>query len=72
MICKQRWIVSSPLKVTEEEIKELEDGLDFVNTERESFKEKFDKLKGEINQLRDEKLYTEVYQHRENLRCFRN
>ena len=45
--------------------KELEDGLDFANTERESFKEKFDKLKCEINQLRDEKLYMEVYQRRE-------
>ncbi|XP_073259160.1 uncharacterized protein [Porites lutea] len=54
---------------TEKKIKELEDGLDFANTERESFKEKFDKLKCEINQLRDEKLYMEVYQRRENL-CF--
>ena len=35
-----------------------------------SFKEKFDKLKSEINQLRDEKLYTEAYQRRENLRFF--
>ena len=61
VICKQRWIVSSPLKVTEEKIKELEDGLDFANTEHESFKEKFDKLKSESDQLRDEKLYTEVY-----------
>ena len=60
------------MKVTEEKIKELEDGLDFANTERESFKEKFDKLKSEINQLRDEKLYTEVYQRRENVRCYRN
>ena len=50
--------------------KELEDGLDFANTERESFKEKFDKLKCEINQLRDEKLCMEVYQRRENLRFF--
>ena len=45
---------------TEKKIKELEDGLDFANMERESFKEKFDKLKCEINQLRDEKLYMEV------------
>ena len=44
--------------------------MDFANTERESFKEKFDKLKSEINQLRDEKLYTEAYQRRENLRFF--
>ena len=55
---------------TQKKIKELEDGLDFANTERESFKEKFDKLKCEINQLRDEKLYMEVYQRRENLRFF--
>ena len=55
---------------TEKKIKELEDGLDFANTERESFKEKFDKLKCEINQLRNEKLYMEVYQRRENLRFF--
>ena len=48
---------------TEKKIKELEDGLDFANTERESFKEKFDKL-------RDEKIYMEVYQRRENLRFF--
>ena len=54
----------------EKKIKELEDGLDFANTERESFKEKFDKLKCEINQLRDEKIYMEVYQRRENLRFF--
>ena len=57
-------------KKTEKKIKELEDGLDFANTECESFKEKFDKLKCEINQLRDEKLYMEVYQRRGNLRFF--
>ena len=34
---------------------------------RVAFKEKFDKLKCEINQLRDKKLYMEVYQPRENL-----
>ena len=55
---------------TEKEIKELEDGLDFANRERDSFKEKFDKLKCEIKQLRDEKIYMEVYQRRENLRFF--
>ena len=57
-------------KKTEKKIKELEDGLDFANTECKSFKEKFDKLKCEINQLRDEKLCMEVYQQRENLRFF--
>ena len=56
---------------TEKKVKELEDGLDFAKMERESFKEKFDKLKCEINQLRDDKLYVEVYvQRRENLRFF--
>ena len=44
--------------------------MDFANTERESFKVKFDKLKCEINHLRDEKLYMEVYQRRENFRFF--
>ena len=61
---------SSKKKKTRKKIKELEDGLDFANTECESFKEKFDKLKCEINQLTDEKLYMEVYQRRENLRFF--
>ena len=56
---------------TQKKVKELEDGLDFAKMERESFKEKFDKLKCEINQLRDDKLYVEVYvQRRENLRFF--
>ena len=51
---------------TEKKIKELEEGLNFTNTERKSFKEKIDRLKCEITQLRDEKLYMEVYQRREN------
>ena len=55
---------------TEKNLNELEDGLDFVNTESESFKEKFDKLKCQINQHRDEKLYVEVYQWGENLPFF--
>ena len=66
VICRQRWIVSRLSKTKQK----LEDALDFANTERESFKEKFDKLKCEINQLRDEKLCMEVYQRRENLRFF--
>ena len=70
VIGRQRWIVSRLSKTKQKKIKELEDELDFANTERESFKEKFDKLKCEINQLRDEKLYMEVYQRRENLRFF--
>ena len=64
VICRQRWIVSRLSKTKQK----LEDALDFANTECESFKEKFDKLKCEINQLRDKKLYMEVYQPRENLR----
>ena len=66
VICRKRWIVSRLSKTKQK----LEDTLDFAHTERESFKEKFDKLKCEINQLRDEKLYMEVYQRRENLRFF--
>ena len=71
-ICRQKWIVARLSKnKTEKKINELEDGLDFANTERESFKVKFDKLKCEIKQLQDEKLYMEVYQRRKNLRFFR-
>ena len=40
----------------------------FCEHRMRSFKEKFDKLKCEINPLRDEKLYMEVYQRWENLR----
>ena len=57
---------------TEKKIKELEDGLDFANTERESFKETFEKLKCEINQLRDEKLYMQAYQAAGKSSFFRN
>ncbi|KAK2564034.1 hypothetical protein P5673_012249 [Acropora cervicornis] len=55
---------------TEKKINELEDRLDFANTERKSFKVKFDMLKCEINQLRYERVSMEVYQRRENLRIF--
>ena len=41
-----------------------------MNKQCKSFKEKFDKLKCEINQLGDEKLYMEVYQRQENLHFF--
>ena len=55
---------------TEKKDQRAGNGLDFANTERESFKVKFDKLKCEINQLRDQKLYMEIYQRRGNLRVF--
>lgn len=56
---------------TEKKVNEMEDELDFANTERESFKEKFDKLKCKINPLLNEQLFMEVYKRRENLRFSR-
>ncbi|XP_068674713.1 tropomyosin-like [Montipora foliosa] len=57
-------------KETETKIKELEDGLNFANAERESFKKNFQEIQSQVHLLRDEKLYMEVYQRRENLRFF--
>ena len=57
-------------KETEAKIKELEDGLNFANAERESFKKNFQEIQSQVHLLRDEKLYMEVYQRRENLRFF--
>ena len=54
-------------KETETKIKELEDGLNFANKERESFKKKFQEIQNQVHLLKDEKLYMEVYQRRENL-----
>ena len=42
---------------TEKKIMELEDGMDFANPERESFKTKLRELQNQVNQLKDEKLY---------------
>ena len=66
-------------------LKVLDEGMSFANSEIESTKEKIThwekslqeetarverKLQGEIKTLRDEKLYMEVYQWRENLRFY--
>jgi len=66
-------------------IKVLDEGMSFANSEIENMKEKMKhwerslqsntarvqrKLQGEIETLRDEKLYIEVYQRRENLRFY--
>ena len=66
-------------------LKVLDEGMSFANSEIESMKEKVKhwekslqeetarverKLQGEIEVLRDEKLYMEVYQRRENLRFY--
>ena len=66
-------------------LKVLDQGMSFANSEIENMKEKMKhwakslqdktartkrKLQGEIETLRDEKLYMEVYQRRENLRFY--
>ena len=73
-------------KVTASSLKVLDEGMSFANSEIENMKEKMKhwekslqdktarverKLQGEIETLRDEKLYMEVYQRRENLRFYR-
>ena len=46
-----------------ETVKELEEGMSFPNSERESFKEELKKMGKELSlKLKDEKLYMEVYQ----------
>lgn len=57
-------------KETAKSVKELEDGMSFANDETESLKEKLRKMEAVCSQLRDEKVYMEVYQRRENLRFF--
>lgn len=51
-------------------LKEIEDGMNFVNAERESLKKSLQEMRSQLGQLMDEKLYMEVYQRRENLRFF--
>ena len=62
-------------------LKVLDEGMSFMNSEIEIMKENIKlweektarverKLQGEIETLRDEKLYMEVYQRRENLRFY--
>ena len=57
-------------KETEKTVKEIEDGMNYANVERESFKKKLEDMQNQLDQLKDEKLYMEVYQRRENLRFF--
>ena len=57
-------------KKTETKINELEDGLNFANAERESFKKEIQGMQNQVHLLRDEKLYMEVYQWQEYLRFF--
>lgn len=57
-------------KETAKSVKELEDGMSFANDETESLKEKLRKMEAVCSQLRDEKVYMEVCQRRENLRFF--
>ena len=54
----------------EKKVLELEEGMIFANAERESFKAELQDLHNRVNQLKDEKLYTEVYNRRENLHFF--
>ena len=44
--------------------------MNFADAERESFKMRIQELQTQLDQLKDEKLYMEVYQRRENLRFF--
>ena len=55
---------------TKKTIKDIEDGMNFANAERETFKKKLQEMKGQIYQLKDEKLYMGVYQRLKNLRFF--
>ncbi|XP_068756607.1 uncharacterized protein [Montipora capricornis] len=54
----------------EKKVLELDEGMIFANAERESFKAELQDLHNQVNQLKDEKLYMEVYNRRENLRFF--
>ena len=51
-------------------IKDIEDGMNFANAERESFKKSLREMRSQLGQLKDEKLYMEVYQQCENLHFF--
>ncbi|XP_078351848.1 uncharacterized protein LOC144636502 [Oculina patagonica] len=57
-------------KKTVKKVEDIESGMNFTNTERESFETKLKGMQKQLDQLKDEKLYMEVYQRRENLRFF--
>ena len=57
-------------KDTDLAIKVIEDGMNFANADLESFKKSLQEMRSQLHQLRDEKLYMEVYQRCENLHFF--
>ena len=66
-IFRQRLNVLSHLRRERpEKAKDIEEGMNFTNTERESFKKRQQEMQNQLIQVKDEKLYMEVYQRREN------
>ena len=57
-------------KKTEKTVNDIENGMNFADAEREYFKMRIQELQTQLDQLKDEKLYMEVYQRREHLRFF--
>ncbi|PFX11558.1 hypothetical protein AWC38_SpisGene24660, partial [Stylophora pistillata] len=57
-------------KKTERTVNDIENGMNFADEERKSFMMRIQELQTQLNQLKDEKLYMEVFQRRENLRFF--
>ena len=41
-------------------VKEIEEGINLTNTQRESFKKKLQDMQNQLDQFKDEKLYIEV------------
>ena len=60
----------SSQKEMKTKVEDIEKGMNFANAERESFEERLKGMQKQLAQLKDEKLYMEVYQRRENLRFF--
>ena len=60
----------SSQKEMKTKVEDIEKGMNFANTERESFEERLKGMQKQLAQLKDEKLYMELYQRRENLRFF--
>jgi len=44
----------------EKMVKEIEEGINLANTQRESFKKKLQDMQNQLDQFKDEKLYIEV------------
>ena len=51
-------------------IEGIEDSMNFANAERESFKKSLQGMQTQLDQLKDKKLYMEVYQRRKKLHFF--